>query len=143
MIYSIYTQPANLGEYIPGTSVVPSYDLADPGHFVSRYKQELARRIVQMTSSKAPIPPVIQKACYVYIYIALMMSEQVTETKGYSSQGFSSCCKPYNSQVSRILADHSSLLIFGCKRAFNRFNSNGSNNFRIMGHVLTLVLMAI
>ena len=39
-----------------------------------------------------PVPPYIIKACYVYIYIALEMSEAVVETAGYPHNGFSSCC---------------------------------------------------
>ena len=39
-----------------------------------------------------PVPPHIAKACYVYIYIALKMSEKVIERPGYPQNGFSSCC---------------------------------------------------
>ena len=65
---------------MPNTSLVPSHDLSDPGHRLSRHKLDLAQRILNMTSStgqQAPVAPTIAKACYVYIYIALAMSEEV------------------------------------------------------------------
>ena len=74
---------------------MPTDDLQDPGLRLSRNKLDIAKRIVQMTTSpldQDPIPPYITKACYVYIYISLRMSEQVEETAGYPDNGFSSCC---------------------------------------------------
>ena len=44
------------------------------------------------TGNIRPVPPYIAKACYVYIYIALKMSEKVVERPGYPDNGFSSCC---------------------------------------------------
>ena len=44
------------------------------------------------TGDIRPVPPYIAKACYVYIYIALKMSEKVKEMPGYPDNGFSSCC---------------------------------------------------
>ena len=44
------------------------------------------------TADIPPLPPYIAKACYVYIYIALKMSEKVIERPGYPHNGFASCC---------------------------------------------------
>jgi len=87
---------ANTSTHIPNTVFVPSNDLQDPGHRLSRHKLDLASRIVNMTASpfdQAPAPPSIAKACYVYIYISLEMTEEVTETAGYKANGFRSCCR--------------------------------------------------
>ena len=62
---------------------------------------ELANRLVNMT--KYQQPPVIQKACYVYIYIALRMTEVVTETAGHKNSGFSSCCVTDKNKVRYII----------------------------------------
>ena len=75
------------------TSLVPTHDLEDPGQRLSRNKLDLAQRIVEVTTGQiASVPPHIAKACYVYIYIALRMSEKVIERPGYPHNGFSSCC---------------------------------------------------
>ena len=74
----------------PGVSLVPSLDLAEPGRRLSRHKAEVASRLVSMTAW--PRPPAMQKACFVYIYIALRLTEAVLETPGYKDHGFSSCC---------------------------------------------------
>ena len=87
---------ANTSSHIPNTVLVPSHDLQDPGHRLSRHKLDLADRLVNMTTSpfdQAPVPPSIAKACYVYIYISLTMTEEVTETQGYPEHGLRSCCK--------------------------------------------------
>ena len=87
---------ANSSEHIPNTILVPSHDLQDPGHRLSRHKLDLAARLVNMTTSpfdQTPVPPSIAKACYVYIYINLEMTEQVKETAGYPANGFKSCCR--------------------------------------------------
>ena len=39
-----------------------------------------------------PAAPTIARACYVYIYISLEMSEAVVETGGYADHGFRACC---------------------------------------------------
>ena len=74
----------------PGVSLVPSLDLAEPGRRLSRHKAEVASRLVSMAAW--PRPPAMQKACFVYIYIALRLTEAVLETPGYKDHGFSSCC---------------------------------------------------
>ena len=87
---------SNLTSHVANTILVPSHDLQDSEHRLSRHKLDLASRIVNVTTSafdQTPKPPSISKACYVYIYINLDMSEQVTETPGYQSHGFQSCCR--------------------------------------------------
>ena len=72
---------------------------------LSRNKLELAKRLVELATSSAspPGPPRVVKACYVYIYIALEMSEAVVETAGYPGNGFSSCCISHNSKENILL----------------------------------------
>jgi len=84
----------NLTRSLAHTVLVPSHDLADPGHRISRHKLDLATRILNMTHNKVdtPMAPTITKACFVYIYINLEMSEAVEETEGYPDHGFSACC---------------------------------------------------
>ena len=108
---------------LPHTALVPSHDLGDPGHRLSRHKLDLANRspasmasmahmplmasmalmasmldsstrILNMTGREVagPAAPTIAKACYVYIYISVEMSEAVVETEGYPEHGFSACC---------------------------------------------------
>merc|ERR1711970_853032 len=87
---------ANTSKHIQNTVLVPSHDLQDPGHRLSRHKADLASRIVNMTASpfdQAPSPPSILKSCYVYIYISLEMTEEVILTEGYKDNGFQSCCR--------------------------------------------------
>ena len=52
---------------LPAALLVPSLDLPGPGH-------ALAARAVQQTTA-GTIPPALVKACYVYIYIALKLTE--------------------------------------------------------------------
>merc|ERR1712055_1223485 len=87
---------ANTSKHIQNTVLVPSNDLQDPGHRLSRHKADLASRIVNMTASpfdQAPSPPSILESCYVYIYISLEMTEEVRLTEGYKDNGFQSCCR--------------------------------------------------
>jgi len=95
-------------ESIPGAHFVPTFDLPDPGQRVSRHKSEVTERIVKMTGSESiVIPPTIQKACYVYIYIALIMSESISVKAGSPTrnQGFSSCCVSDRTQVNQTCLD--------------------------------------
>ena len=52
-----------------------------------------------------PVPPYIAKACYVYIYIALRMSEKVIEMPGYPHNGFSSCCVTAKEKFNFLLGE--------------------------------------
>ena len=63
----------------------------------SAFQLEVANRLMNMT--KYQQPPVIQKACYVYIYIALRMTEIVTENLSHKNNGFSSCCMTNKDKV--------------------------------------------
>merc|ERR1712203_477051 len=47
--------------------------------------------------------PTITKACFVYIYINLEMSEAVQETEGYPDHGFSACCSTSRSSNTSCL----------------------------------------
>ena len=46
-----------------------------------------------MILDQTPVPPAIDKACNAYIYISLIMTEEVKETAGYPANGFKSCCQ--------------------------------------------------
>ena len=128
--------------------LVPSHDLADPGHRISRHKLDLATRIILSSwwqkphfLQKSPFwywwlkhqdPKydaqqswhsnsthhhkgyihkflwivsinVSTKACFVYIYINLEMSEAVEETDGYPDHGFSACCSTSRSSNTSCL----------------------------------------
>merc|ERR1719266_3015262 len=58
-----------------------------------------------MTHNKVdtPLAPTITKACFVYIYINLEMSEAVQETEGYPDHGFSACCSTSRSSNTSCL----------------------------------------
>ena len=43
------------------------------------------------------------KACFVYIYINLEMSEEVEQTNGYPDNGFSACCSSSKSSNTSCL----------------------------------------
>ena len=77
-------------------------------------------RILNMTHNKVdtPLAPTItkvvwlipiqlsqhiMKACFVYIYINLEMSEAVQETEGYPDHGFSACCSTSRSSNTSCL----------------------------------------
>ena len=101
---------------------MPSHDLSDPGHRLSRHKLDLAKRILNMTSAsshQAPVAPTIAKACYVYIYIALAMSEEVglwPQSRGhFSCLGEGDTWLPGPRVLSLLLQQHLLLLLPGVR----------------------------